>query len=112
MIQISLAYNIIFDFLCYTAVHSDSDPVDKWWMAGWLSFLSPSQDSKYLFCLYVDLQQYNKAARTSIIIAREVQHAGTIWIWYKAINTKIGQSDITTLETSCRHCHLLLLIKD
>lgn len=36
-----------------------------------------SQDAKYLFRLYMALQQYREAARTAIIIAREEQCAGT-----------------------------------
>ena len=35
-----------------------------------------SQDAKYLFRLYMALQQYREAARTAIIIAREEQSAG------------------------------------
>lgn len=38
--------------------------------------LSSSQDAKYLFRLYMALQQYREAARTAIIIAREEQCAG------------------------------------
>ena len=44
---------------------------------GWLTFLSALQDAKYLFRLYMALQQYREAARTAIIIAREEQCAGT-----------------------------------
>lgn len=39
-------------------------------------FLFSSQDAKYLFRLYMALQQYREAARTAIIIAREEQCAG------------------------------------
>lgn len=39
--------------------------------------MSSSQDAKYLFRLYMALQQYREAARTAIIIAREEQCAGT-----------------------------------
>ena len=34
------------------------------------------QDAKYLFRLYMALQQFREAARTAIIIAREEQNAG------------------------------------
>lgn len=37
---------------------------------------SSAQDAKYLFRLYMALQQYREAARTAIIIAREEQCAG------------------------------------
>lgn len=39
--------------------------------------LLSSQDAKYLFRLYMALQQYREAARTAIIIAREEQCTGT-----------------------------------
>lgn len=38
--------------------------------------MSSPQDAKYLFRLYMALQQYREAARTAIIIAREEQCAG------------------------------------
>ena len=34
------------------------------------------QDAKYLFRLYMALEQYHEAARTAILIAREDQAAG------------------------------------
>ena len=36
------------------------------------------QDAKYLFRLYMALKQYQEAARTAIIIAREEQNAGDV----------------------------------
>ena len=39
-------------------------------------FLYPMQDAKYLFRLYMALEQYRDAARTAILIAREDQAAG------------------------------------
>ena len=39
-------------------------------------FLYPMQDAKYLFRLYMALEQYHDAARTAILIAREDQAAG------------------------------------
>ena len=43
----------------------------------WISiFLYPIQDAKYLFRLYMALEQYRDAARTAILIAREDQAAG------------------------------------
>lgn len=49
----------------------------EWTDGGWLTLVSSSQDAKYLFRLYMALQQYREAARTAIIIAREEQCAGT-----------------------------------
>lgn len=46
-----------------------------------ISLLYWSQDAKYLFRLYMALQQYGDAARTAIIIAREDQNAGTNPRW-------------------------------
>lgn len=57
---------------------------DLRWCCWWeeLIFLYWSQDAKYLFRLYMALQQYSDAARTAIIIAREDQNAGTNAGWH------------------------------
>lgn len=39
------------------------------------------QDAKYLFRLYMAMKQYQEAARTAIIIAREEQSAGGLACW-------------------------------
>uniref|UniRef100_A0A3Q3X5Q6 WDR19 WD40 repeat domain-containing protein n=1 Tax=Mola mola TaxID=94237 RepID=A0A3Q3X5Q6_MOLML len=67
-----------------------------------------TKDSKYLFCLYVALQQYNKAARTSIIIAREVQHAAhtNTHSMYCLLHNKL-----LFLSTSETQYHLLESVK-
>lgn len=53
-----------------------------WISADELIFLDCSQDAKYLFRLYMALQQYSDAARTAIIIAREDQNAGVNTHWH------------------------------
>lgn len=42
-----------------------------------LTFVTSSQEAKYLFRLYMALQRYSEAAHTATIIAREEQSAGT-----------------------------------
>ncbi len=47
------------------------------------------QDAKYLFRLYMALQQFREAARTAIIIAREEQNAGASSAVRPATNPEI-----------------------
>ena len=58
-------------------------------------FHSSSQDAKYLFRLYMALQQYSEAARTAIIIAREEQCAGT------NIHKHVYQCVVSSQGTEC-----------
>lgn len=62
---------------CYGA--SDLELICRYW----------PQDAKYLFRLYMALQQYSDAARTAIIIAREDQNAGKNTHWHTQNNPEV-----------------------
>ena len=69
------------------------------------------QDAKYLFRLYMALEQYREAARTAILIAREDQAAGN----YRNAHDVLlymyqGKDDVTTDDVCMQNTLSLLLL--